>query len=143
MKRIVSIFAVLAILLAATVSLASCSGGVSRAEAKEATIALFAALAAENYEEAAALFHPETETTAELLSSFCEAIRADLDVDFTEGVAIERYTGMRSAYYDSTVGGSLYELTMSILVGDKTMTFVTEVVRNDTGYGLWNIHCEE
>ncbi len=143
MKRILSILSVLAILLTATVSLAACSGGVSRDEAKVTTNALFTALAAENYEEAAALFHPETETTAELMASFCETLRADLGVDFTEGVTIEHYTGMRSAYYDSTVGGSLYELTMNIKVGDKTVSFVTEVVRNDAGYGLWNIHCNE
>ena len=143
MKRIVSIFAVLAILLTATVSLASCSGGVSRDEAKEATDAYFAAMTAEQYEEAAALFHPATSMTAELMESTSETLRTEMGADFTEGATIERYVGMKSAYYDSNFGGSVYELTMEVKVGGKTLTVTTEVVRTDEGYGLWNVHYSE
>ena len=143
MKRIVSIFAMLAILLTATVSLASCSGGVSRDEAKEATDAYFAAMAAEQYEEAAALFHPATSMTAELMESTAETLLAQWDADFAKGVTVERYVGMKSAYYDSNFGGSVYELTMEVKVGDKTLTVTTEAVRTDEGYGLWNVHYSE
>ncbi len=143
MKRIASILAVLAILLTALGILSACSGGVSRDEAKEITDAYFTAMAAARYEEAAALFHPATSMTAALMESTAETLRTELGADFAEGVIVERYVGMKSAYYDSNFGGSVYELTMEVTVGDKLLTVTTEVVRTDEGYGLWNVHYSE
>ncbi|MBE6651859.1 MAG: hypothetical protein E7610_00415 [Ruminococcaceae bacterium] len=143
MKRILTILISLTLLPAALGSLSACSGGVSRDEAKEATDAYFAAMAAEHYEEAAALFHPATSMTAELMESTAETLRTEMGADFDEGVTIERYVGMKSAYYDSSFGGSVYELTMEVKVGAKTLTVTTEVVRTDEGYGLWNVHYNE
>ena len=140
MKKIIGILAILAILLTATVGLASCSGGVSRDEAKEVTDAYFAAMATEQYGEAAALFHPAVSMTIELMESTAETLRIEMGANLTEGVTIEHYVGMRSAYYDSGFGGSVFELTMKIKVGDKNLTATTEVVRTDDGYGLWNVH---
>ena len=140
MKRIASILAMLAVLLAATVSLTSCSGDVSRDEAKEVTAAYFAAMATEQYGEAAALFHPATSMTVEHMESTADTLRTELGANFTEGVTIEGYIGMRSAYYDSNFGGSVFELTMEVMVGDKALTVTTEVVRTDEGYGIWNVH---
>lgn len=138
--RILSVLAALLLLLTA---LNACSGGVSRDEAKELTNALFDAMAAERYEEAAALFHPATSMTAELIESSADTLRTEMGADFTEGVTIERYVGMKSAYYDSNYGGSVYELTMKVQVGDKTLSITTEAVRTDEGYGLWNVHYDE
>ena len=143
MKRILTILISLTLLPAVLGSLFACSGGVSRDEAKEATDAYFAAMAAEHYEEAAALFHPATSMTAELMESTAETLRTEMGADFDEGVTIERYVGMKSAYYDSSFGGSVYELTMEVKVGAKTLTVTTEVVRTDEGYGLWNVHYNE
>ena len=140
MKRILTILISLTLLPAALGSLSACSGGVSRDEAKEATDAYFAAMAAEHYEEAAALFHPATSMTAELMESTAETLRTEMGADFTKGVTIERYVGMKSAYYDSNFGGSVFELTMEVMVGDKALTVTTEVVRTDEGYGIWNVH---
>ena len=143
MKRFLTILISLTLLLAALGSLSACSGGVSRDEAKEATDAYFAAMAAARYEEAAALFHPATSMTAELMESTAEALRTEMGADFDEGVSIERYVGMKSAYYDSNFGGSVYELTMEVKVGAKTLTVTTAVVRTDEGYGLWNVQYSE
>ena len=143
MKRFLTILISLTLLLAALGSLSACSGGVSRDEAKEATDAYFAAMAAARYEEAAALFHPATSMTAELMESTAETLRTEMGADFDEGVSIERYVGMKSAYYDSNFGGSVYELTMEVKVGAKTLTVTTEVVRTDEGYGLWNVQYSE
>lgn len=63
---------------------------MSRDEAKELTNALFDAMAAERYEEAAALFHPATSMTAELMESSADTLRTEMGADFTEGVTIER-----------------------------------------------------
>ena len=143
MKRILTVLISLTILLTAIMSLSACSGGVSRDEAKEITDAYFSAMAAGNYEEAAALFHPATSMTGELMESTAETLRTEMDADFAEGVTIERYVGMKSAYYDSNVGGSLYELTMKVTVGDKVLSITTETVRTDEGYGLWNVRYHE
>ena len=143
MKRILTILISLTLLPAVLGSLFACSGGVSRDEAKEATDAYFAAMAAEHYEEAAALFHPATSMTAELMESTAETLRTEMGADFDEGVSIERYVGMKSAYYDSNFGGSVYELTMEVKVGAKTLTVTTAVVRTDEGYGLWNVQYSE
>ena len=94
MKRFLTILISLTLLLAALGSLSACSGGVSRDEAKEATDAYFAAMAAARYEEAAALFHPATSMTAELMESTAETLRTEMGADFDEGVSIERYVGM-------------------------------------------------
>ena len=41
--------------------------------------------------------------------------------------------------YDSTVNGSTYELTMRTKVGDKTVKFTIEIVKNENGYGIYNL----
>ena len=143
MKRILTVLISLTLLLTAVGSLSACSGGVSRDEAKEITDAYFTAMAAENYEEAAALFHPATSMTAELMESTAETLRTEMGADLAKGVTIQRYTNMKSAYYDSNVGGSIYELTMKVTVGDKVLSITTETVRTDEGYGLWNVRYHE
>ena len=136
--RILSILAALCLLLT---SLTACSGGVTREEAKTAMDSLLTALGNENYAEAAALYHPDAAMTAELLSAFVEEVKTNVGPDLTEGASVERTTNMRSAYYDSNVGGSFYALTAQIKVGDKTASFTVEVVRNDKGYGIFRVSC--
>ena len=57
----------LCLLLLCALALTACSGGVSRGEAKDATEALFLALSAGDYEEAASLFHPAAGITTEVI----------------------------------------------------------------------------
>jgi hypothetical protein len=54
---------------------------------------------------------------------------------------VEKYTNMRSAYYDSNVDGSFYALTAKIQAGDKTASLTVEVIRNDRGYGIFQVEC--
>ena len=131
--RILSVLAALCLLLA---SLTACSGGVTREEAKTAMDSLLTALGNENYAEAAALYHPDAAMTEELLSAFAEQVKTKVGIDLTEGASVERTTNMRSAYYDSNVGGSFYALTAEIKAGDNTATLTVEVVRNEAGYGI-------
>ena len=133
--RVLSILAALCLLLA---SLTACSGGVTREETQTASESLFVALSEGDYEAAAALFHPDKTKTPDELSSYCEILVTDYDVDLTDGAVIERYTGMKSAFYDSNVDGSLYELVMEIKVADTSTIFRVQVVRNDAGFGIWN-----
>ena len=136
--RILSVLAALCLLLA---SLTACSGGVTREEAKTAMDSLLVALDNENYAEAAALYHPDAAMTEELLSAFAEQVKTKVGIDLTEGATVEKTTGMRSAYYDSNVGGSFYALTAKIKAGDKTASLTVEVIRNDKGYGIFKVEC--
>jgi hypothetical protein len=137
MKRVVSIFVLLAVLLVAAMSLTACAGAVTREETQAASEALFAALSKEDYEAAAALFHPETATTADNIAAFCEQLHSQTGLDFSEGATIERYTGMSTSV---SIGSSRYELTMKVKVGETTATFRVEVVRTDNGFGISNLH---
>ena len=137
-RRILSILAALLLLIT---SLPACSGGVTREETKAAMDSLLTALAKEDYAGAAALYHPDAAMTEELLAAFAEEIRTNIGLDFAEGASVERTTNMRSAYYDSNVGGSFYALTAQIKVGDKTASLTVEVVRNDKGYGIFRVSC--
>ena len=140
-KTTTCILSVLAALLLLITSLTACSGGVTREETKTAMDSLLTALAKEDYAGAAALYHPNAAMDEELLAAFVEEVQTNIGLDFTEGATVERTTNMRSAYYDSNVGGSFYALTAKIKAGDKTATLTVEVVRNDKGYGIFKVEC--
>ena len=136
--RVLSVFAALCLLLA---SLTACSGGITREEAKTAMDSLLSALDNENYAEAAALYHPDAAMTEELLAAFAEQVKTKVGIDLTEGAVVEKITGMSSSYYDSNVDGSFYALTARIKAGDKTADLTVEVIRNDRGYGIFQVEC--
>ena len=136
--RVLSVFAALCLLLA---SLTACSGGITREEAKTAMDSLLSALDNENYAEAAALYHPDAAMTEDLLIAFAEQVKTKVGIDLTEGAAVEKITGMSSSYYDSNVDGSFYALTARIKAGDKTADLTVEVIRNDRGYGIFQVEC--
>ena len=137
-RRILSILAALLLLIT---SLPACSGGVTREETKAAMDSLLTTLAKEDYAGAAALYHPDAAMTEELLAAFAQEVKTNIGLDLTEGATVERTTNMRSAYYDSNVGGSFYALTAKIKAGDKTATLTVEVIRNDKGYGIFKVEC--
>ena len=140
-KTATRILSVLAALLLLLTSLTACSGGVTREEAKTAMDSLLTALDNENYAEAAALYHPDAAMTEELLAAFAEQVKTKVGIDLTESATVEKITGISSSYYDSTVGGSRYELTAKIKAGDKTASLTVEVIRNDRGYGIFKVEC--
>ena len=39
------------------------------------------------------------------------------------------------------MGGSRYELTAKIQAGDKTASLTVEVIRNEKGYGIFQVEC--
>lgn len=137
MKRVVSIFVLLAVLLVAAMSLTACAGAVTREETQTASEALFAALSKEDYEAAAALFHPEADMTPDRVAAFCEQLNSQAGIDLSVGATIERYTGMSTSV---SIGSSRYELTMEVKAGERPGTFRVEVVRTDSGFGIYNLH---
>ena len=140
-KAVLRTLSLVMIVMLILTSLCACSGGVTREETRSAMDALLTALDNENYAEAVDLYHPDAAMTEDLLVAFTEEIQNEVGIDLTEGATVERTTNMRSAYYDSTVDGSLYALTARIKAGDKTATLTVEVIRNDRGYGINKVAC--
>ena len=136
--RLLSVFAALLLLLT---PLTACSGGITREEAKTAMDSLLTALGNENYAEAAALYHPDAAMSEDLLAAFSEEVKTNVGIDLAEGAVVEKITGMSSSYYDSNVDGSRYALTARIKAGDKTASLTVEVIRNDRGYGIFQVEC--
>lgn len=134
MKKFVCVFLILII----GFSLSSCSGGISGDEAKTYINEFFEKISSEDYAAAEEFLHPEH--PAELQVYF-ETIENEENVDFSS-INIERYTGFKTAMYDSTVGGSTYSLTMKISVSDKIGMMEIELVKNDNGYGIYNLDTE-
>ena len=117
-------------------SLVSCGNGIKGDEAKAFINDFFAAIVAEDYDKAESFLHPERPAD---LETFLLNVETNENVDFQAGIEIEKYTGVSSSLYDSTVDGSRYELTMRTKVGNKKVTFTIEIVKNENGYGIYNL----
>ncbi len=118
-------------------SLISCGNGINGDEAKAHINEFLAAVAAEDYDKAESLLHPERPKD---LKAFFSTIEKEEHIDFQSGIEIEKYTGFSSTYYDSRVDGSRYELTMRTRVGTDEVTFTIEIVSNEIGYGIYSIN---
>ena len=113
--------------------LAACSAGISGDEAKAHINEFLAAVAAEEYDKAESLLHPDLDADLEV---FFRDIVEKNDLDFQKGITVEGYSAFSSAVYSSRVGGATYELTTETLVGDEPIRFVIEIIRNKNGYGI-------
>ena len=136
MKHVFKKILVITITCVFVCSLVSCGNGIKGDEAKAYINDFFAAVVAEDYDKAESLLHPERPAD---LETFLLNVENEENVDFQEGIEIEKYTGFSSSLYDSTVAGSTYELTMRTKVGNKTVKFTIEIVRNENGYGIYNL----
>ena len=131
MKRIFSLFVIVSIVL----TFSACSGGIKGKEAKELINNFFDCIETKDYEAASEFLHPERPAE---LDVFFEGLEKEEGLDFSD-IQIEEYTGFSSAYYDSTVDGSTYSLEMDILLNDKEIEMEIEIVKNDNGYGIYNL----
>ena len=137
MKKFVSVILCLCLL---TVLLSSCSGGISGDEAKSHINGFLAEIEKGDYQSASDYLHAERPANLEL---FFEGIEKDDGVDFQQTITVKKYTGFSSSYYDSTVGGSTYSLDMVVTVGDDELTLSVEVVKNDNGFGIYNLDIDD
>lgn len=136
MKKLLQNMIFCIVLCASVFLLASCSRGLRGAEVKAHINEFFAAIVAENYSKAEDLLHPECPAD---LKNFFNDMEEAKSIDFQEGIKIEEYSGFSSALYDSTVGGSIYELTMKTTVGKKNVEFTIQVVKNEAGFGIYHL----
>ncbi len=131
MKKLIGIFLAFIFI----VSLCACSGGISGDEAKSHINGFFEKVSCDDYEAAEEFLHPERPAD---LQEFFEALENEKNVDFSS-INIEKYIGLKSSWYDSSVGGSTYSLTMKIAASDKIIQAEIKIVKNDNGYGIYNL----
>ena len=134
MKKYLSVILAFALVI----TLSACSGGISGDEAKTLINDFFEAVESGDYAAAETFLHPERPAD---LQAFFEGIEQENNLDFST-VEIEKYTGFESALYDSTVDGSVYSLTMKLSVSGQTVKSEIEIVKNDSGYGIYNLNVD-
>ena len=139
MKKTLKTMLIATICCLSILALVSCGGGIKGDEAKVLINDFFAAVVEEDYEKAETFLHPERPGD---LEEFFLNIEDKENVHFEAGITVEKYTGFSASYYDSTVGGSTYELTMRAKVGEQAVQFIIEIVKNEAGYGIYNLNVD-
>ena len=130
MKKIL----ILAVALILCFTLVGC--GKETDKAKETAEAFLSSVANGDFENAKTYLHPDRQIDVE---KYFNDYEARTGVDFQKGIKVKKYTGYSYSVYDSEVDGSEYELEMRISVGNKTLEINIDVVRNDNGYGIYEI----
>jgi hypothetical protein len=113
----------------------ACSGGISGDDAKSFVNDFLSTVADGDYAKAESFLHPDRPAD---LQNFFESIEKEKNVDFSI-IKFERYTGFESSVYNSAVDGSMYSIEMDISVSDRAADLEVELVRNDNGYGIYEI----
>lgn len=138
-RKMVTITAVF-LLLCFAFSFASC---IKSEEARALTENVFACLSEARYEDALALFHPSSGITeASELESLVKQLNEYYEADVSEGIVIDKVTGVKSSAYNTSVDGSVYQMNMALSVGETKMASYIVIVRNDDGYGVAGLHFE-
>ena len=101
------------------------------------------ALANDDFDTAKGYLHPDSTPKQDELSTFITKLEQTHSIDFSDGVAFKRRTGTGSTYYDSDYDGNVHEIEYKIAVGGVTTDFFFVVVKNDSGYGLYNFGIEK
>ena len=101
------------------------------------------ALSNDDFDTAKSYLHPDSTPKQNELSTFITKLEQTHSIDFSDGVAFKLRTGTGSTYYDSNYDGSVHEIEYKIAVGGVTTDFFFVVVKNDSGYGLYNFGIEK
>lgn len=139
MKKYVLRIALVLLSCLMLLSAVSCSDGVDTDQAKTDVRAFLSAAGKEDYETAATYLHPDRPAD---LATYFARVEAEEKVDFSAGIEILKETGFSYSYYDSEVDGSAYELDLDVRIGGVTAEIEVEVVKNDNGYGIYNLEID-
>ena len=123
--------------LALCFSLVACK--IDKDEAKETTEEFILAIENGDFEKAKTYLHPEKPLD---LENYFNGIEDRAGVDFQNGIEIKRYTEYSSSLYDSEVDGADYELEMNVIVDSIAFEISIEIVKNDLGYGIYDIEVD-
>lgn len=104
---------------------------------------MFSCLSEGRYEDALALCHPVSGITeASELESLVKQLNEYYEVDVSEGIVIDKVTGVKSSAYNTSVDGSAYQMNMTLSVGETKIASYIIIVKNDEGFGIAGIHFE-
>ena len=120
-------------------ALVACKGAIKRDDAKGMTEAFLLAVESGDFEKAKTYLHPEKPLD---LEKYFNGIEERASVDFQNGIEIKRYTEYSSSWYDSEIDGSDYDLEMNVIVDGVTFELNVEIVKNDLGYGIYDIEID-
>ena len=120
-------------------SLVACNGAIKRKDAKVLTEEFVSAIENGDFEKAKSYLHPEKPLD---LEKYFNEIEARTGVDFQKSIEIKRYTGFSSSLYDSEVDGADYELEMNVIVDGVAFELSVDIVKNDLGYGIYDIEID-
>ena len=127
---------VLILVFALVLCLAFISCGKEKDKAKETAEAFLTSVSAGNFENAKTYLHPDSQIDIE---KYFNDKEARTGIDFQKGIKVMKYTEYSYSVYDSEVNGSEYGLEMRITVDGKTFEINIDIVRNDNGYGIYEI----
>lgn len=123
------------LILSFVFTLCGCSAGISGDDAKELVSDFLEKVEEKDYNGAEEFLHPEC--TADL-QAFFTALENDKGIDFSS-IQIKRYTGYESSVYASDVDGSRFLLKMQISASGEDLFMEVEIVKNDSGYGIYHL----
>lgn len=126
----------LLLVLALALSLVACSEGLSKDETKALTEDFLGAVQRGDFEAAEAYLHPERPID---LEKYFDGIEGRAAIDFQSGIEIGRYTEYSYSAYDSEFAGSDCELELNATVSGVALEISIEIVKNDLGYGIYEI----
>lgn len=139
MKHILKKATALLLLLVLILSLSACANAIKGNEARDHVKNFFAEVAEGDFTEAKAYVHADQTKD---LEDFFNSVEQSREVDFQDGIEIERVTGFNIMFYSSDVDGCKYELSMILTVSEKELPVTVTLVRNDNGFGIRNISFE-
>ncbi len=136
-KYVLMIFILIGVFL-----LTSCGNTVSSSEAKEFTTDFLEAIAANEYDKAEELLHPDAKEDENVIEDFVNQL-ADNNIILSGDVTILKTTSISISAYSSEYKGSSCKIGGTVKVGGVTYKYICLVVNNKTGKGIYAFNIEK
>lgn len=101
-----------------------------------------AALSSNDAEKLEECIHPDAKIDEEKLSAVIEEFEQSKDVDFTQGVVLDRVGDFEMAN-DSEHEGNVYKVTCELVVGGVPVSVVLTILNDDSACGLYDFEIVE
>ena len=137
--KIKSLFLII-LVLALSLSIVGCRDGLKKDEAKALVEDFLEAVQNNDFEKAATYLHPEKPFDIE---KYFNGIEERKSIDFQSGIEIKRYTEYSYSAYDSEIDGSDCELEFNVIVDGVGLEMNIEIVKNDLGFGIYEIDIDQ
>ena len=95
-----------------------------------------------DYEGACAEMHPTYRASAEELREYLTSVEEKLGIRFADGMILVGYTSFLEDDHHPTIGGAYAVLEGAMDVSTASVRFTVTVIRDDNGFGIFNIAFE-